>query len=86
MTKVTVVEIEGYGFERGHHPRRDGDRQSDQQRGETRSAVQRHDGTLRATPGSIGKLRGADLIIAPGLGAASADELDAKLKSPSCRL
>ena len=32
-----------------------------------------------------GRLRGADLIIVPGLGTASADELDAKLKSPACR-
>ena len=30
-------------------------------------------------------LRGAELIIVPGLGVASADELDAKLKSPACR-
>jgi transcriptional regulator GlxA family with amidase domain len=33
------------------------------------------------------KLRGTDLVIVPGLGlgTASADELDAKLKSPACR-
>ena len=33
------------------------------------------------------RLRGADLVIVPGLGlgVASADELDAKLKSPACR-
>jgi len=30
-------------------------------------------------------LRGADLIIVPGLGTASVDELDATLKSPACR-
>lgn len=30
-------------------------------------------------------LRGAELIIIPGLGTASADELDQKLKSPACR-
>ncbi len=31
------------------------------------------------------KLRGTDLVIIPGLGTASTDELDGKLKSPACR-
>ncbi|MBA2402217.1 MAG: helix-turn-helix domain-containing protein [Bradyrhizobium sp.] len=31
------------------------------------------------------KLRGTDLVIVPGLGTASADELDGKLKSSACR-
>ena len=30
-------------------------------------------------------MRGADLVIVPGLGTASADEMDAKLKSSACR-
>jgi transcriptional regulator GlxA family with amidase domain len=30
-------------------------------------------------------LRGVELVIVPGLGTASADELDTKLKSPACR-
>lgn len=34
---------------------------------------------------SSGKLRGADLIIVPGLGTASLEELEVKLKSPVCR-
>ena len=42
--------------------------------------------TVRCGPRrSSGKLRDADLIIVPGLGTASADELDAKLKSPTCQ-
>ena len=42
--------------------------------------------TVRCGPSrSSGNLRGADLIIVPGLGTASANELDAKLKSPACR-
>jgi len=31
------------------------------------------------------KLRGTDLVIVPGLGTGSADELDGKLNSPACR-
>jgi len=42
--------------------------------------------TVRCGPSrNSGKLRGADLIIVPGLGTASTEELDAKLKSPACR-
>ena len=42
--------------------------------------------TVRLGPRRNGeKLRRAELIIVPGLGIASADELDAKLKSPACR-
>ena len=42
--------------------------------------------TVRCGPRRNGRnLRGAELVIVPGLGVASADELDAKLKSPACR-
>jgi transcriptional regulator GlxA family with amidase domain len=42
--------------------------------------------TVRLGPRRNGeKLRDAELIIIPGLGIASAEELDAKLKSPACR-
>jgi transcriptional regulator GlxA family with amidase domain len=42
--------------------------------------------TVRCGPRRNGTdLRAAELVIVPGLGIASADELDAKLKSPACR-
>jgi transcriptional regulator GlxA family with amidase domain len=42
--------------------------------------------TVRCGPRlSGGQLQDADLIIVPGLGTASADELERKLKSPTCR-
>jgi transcriptional regulator GlxA family with amidase domain len=42
--------------------------------------------TVRCGPRRNGRdLHGAELIIVPGLGVASADELDEKLKSPACR-
>jgi transcriptional regulator GlxA family with amidase domain len=42
--------------------------------------------TVRCGPGrGSGKLRGADLVIIPGLGTASVDELDTKLKGSVCR-
>lgn len=42
--------------------------------------------TLRCGPRrNVAGVRGADLVIVPGLGTASADELDGKLKSPACR-
>jgi transcriptional regulator GlxA family with amidase domain len=42
--------------------------------------------TIRCGPRrNSGELRRAELIIVPGLGTASADELDGKLKSPACR-
>ncbi len=43
-------------------------------------------GTVRCGSGrKRAGLRGAELIIIPGLGTASADDLDEKLKSPACR-
>ena len=42
--------------------------------------------TIRCGPRrNSAELRRAELIITPGLGTASADELDGKLKSPACR-
>lgn len=42
--------------------------------------------TVRCGPrGNSATLRDADLIVVPGLGTASADEMDAKLRSPACR-
>ncbi len=42
--------------------------------------------TVRCGPRRNGQvLRRAELVIVPGLGVASADELDAKLRSPECR-
>lgn len=42
--------------------------------------------TVRCGPRRISaELRNAELIIVPGLGTASAEELDKKLKSPACR-
>lgn len=41
--------------------------------------------TVRCGPRRGAELRGAELIIIPGLGSASADELDDNLKSAACR-
>lgn len=85
MTKVTVVEIQGCMASSAaitHDVMTTANRIS----GKAKRALPFNVTTVRYGPRrSSGKLRGADLIIVPGLGAASADALDAKLKSPACR-
>jgi transcriptional regulator GlxA family with amidase domain len=84
MTKVTVIEIEGCMASSAAITQ------------DVMATANRISGAKRASPfnvttvrcgprrGSV-KVRGADLVIIPGLGTASADELDGKLKSSACR-
>ena len=85
MTKVTVIEIQGCMASSAaitHDVMATANRISSA----TKRALPFNVTTVRCGPSrGIGRLRGADLIIVPGLGTASVDELDAKLKSPSCR-
>ena len=85
MTKVTVIEIQGCMASSAaitHDVMATANRISSA----TNRALPFNVTTVRCGPSrGIGRLRGADLIIVPGLGTASVDELDAKLKSPSCR-
>ncbi len=85
MTRVTVIEIEGCMASSAaitHDVMATANRIS----GTAKRALPFSVTTLRCGPRrSSGKLRGADLVIVPGLGTPSADELDAKLKSPACR-
>ena len=73
-----------HGLERGHHPRCLGDRQPDRR---WRNGVPPFKvTTVRCGPRRSGvDLRGVELVIVPGLGTPSADELETKLKSPMCR-
>ena len=72
-----------HGLERGHHPRRPGDRQPDRHR----KRVPPFEVTTVRCGSRRGSadLRGIELVIVPGLGTPSAGELEAKLKSPMCR-
>lgn len=84
MTKVCVVEIEGCMASSAAITH------------DVMATANRVSGSKRAAPFKVSTLRfgsrrsslalrGADLVIVPGLGTASVDELDAKLKSPACR-
>ncbi|WP_315703028.1 MULTISPECIES: GlxA family transcriptional regulator [unclassified Bradyrhizobium] len=84
MTKVAVVEIEGCMASSAaitHDVMATANRISAAKR-----ALPFEVTTVRcASRKSDVDLRGIELVIVPGLGAASADELDRKLKSPTCR-
>jgi transcriptional regulator GlxA family with amidase domain len=87
MTRVTVVEIEGC-LASGAAISHDVMATANQISRTAGRALPFNVTTARYGPRrSSDRLRKADLVIVPGLGlgAASADELDAKLKSPACR-
>ena len=84
MTKVTVVEIEGCMASSAAITH------------DVMATANRISGAKRALPFEVTRVRcgprrnrtelhGTELVILPGLGTASADELDGKLKSPACR-
>jgi len=84
MTKVAVIEIAGCLASSAaitHDVMATANRIS----GNAKRALPFDVTTLRCGPRFKGKLREADLIIIPGLGTASAEELDAKLGSAACR-
>jgi transcriptional regulator GlxA family with amidase domain len=87
MTKVTVVEVQGC-LASGAAITHDVMATANQISKTAKRALPFDVTTVRYGPRRNGnKLRGTDLVIVPGLGlgTASADELDAKLKSPACR-
>ena len=87
MTRVTVVEIEGC-LASGAAITHDVMATANQISKTAKRALPFDVTTVRLGPRrKRERLRGADLVIVPGLGlgVASADELDAKLKSPACR-
>ncbi|MBR1197474.1 helix-turn-helix domain-containing protein [Bradyrhizobium sp. AUGA SZCCT0158] len=87
MTRVTVVEIEGC-LASGAAITHDVMATANQISRKARRTLAFDVTTVRLGPRrKRERLRGADLVIVPGLGlgVASADELDAKLKSPACR-
>ncbi|WP_202814566.1 DJ-1/PfpI family protein [Bradyrhizobium pachyrhizi] len=83
MTRIAVVEIDGCLASAAaitHDVLATANRISTTKR--TRFEVT----TLRYGPRRrAGRLRGADLVIVPGLGSASADALERKLATPACR-
>ena len=85
MTRVTVVEIQGCMASSAaitHDVMATANKIS----GAAKRALPFKVTTVRCGPSrNSGKLRGAELIIVPGLGTASPKELDAKLKSPACQ-
>ena len=85
MTRVTVIEIEGCMASSAaitHDVMATANRIS----GTSKRALPFSVTTLRCGPRrSSGMVRGTDLVIVPGLGTPSAEELDAKLKSLVCR-
>jgi transcriptional regulator GlxA family with amidase domain len=84
MTKVAVVEIDGCLASSAaitHDVMTTANRISSAKR-----ALPFEVSTVRCGPRrSSGNVGGADLVIVPGLGAASADELERKLEGPACR-
>jgi transcriptional regulator GlxA family with amidase domain len=87
MTKVIVIEIQGC-LASGAAITHDVMATANQISKTARRALPFDVTTVRlGSRPSRDRLRGADLVIVPGLGlgVASADELDAKLKSPACR-
>ena len=85
MTRVAVLEIEGCMASSAaitHDVMATANRIS----GAAKRALPFNVTTVRCGPRRNGAdLRRTELVIVPGLGTASADELDAKLKSPACR-
>jgi transcriptional regulator GlxA family with amidase domain len=85
MTKVTVLEIQGCMASSAaitHDVMATANRIS----AATKRASPFHVTTVRCGPRrTSADLRNADLVIIPGLGTASADDLDNTLKSPKCR-
>jgi transcriptional regulator GlxA family with amidase domain len=84
MAKVTVIEIEGCMASSAAITH------------DVMATANQISGPKRASPFDVTtvrcgarrnrvKVRGADLVIVPGLGTASVEELDEKLKSPACR-
>jgi transcriptional regulator GlxA family with amidase domain len=85
MTRVTVVEVQGC-MASSAAITHDVMATANGISAKARRALPFRVTTLRCGPRrSGGKLRGADLVIVPGLGTPSAEELVAKLKSPVCR-
>ncbi len=85
MTKVTVVEIQGC-MASSAAITHDVMATANKIGGPAKRTLPFNVTTVRCGPRqSSGKLHNADLIIVPGLGTASEDELDAKLQSPACR-
>ncbi|MBA2743272.1 MAG: helix-turn-helix domain-containing protein [Chthoniobacterales bacterium] len=84
MTKVTVVEIDGCLASSAaitHDVMATANRVSS-----TKRALPFKVTTVRCGPRrSSGGVRGADLVVIPGLGSASADELERKLTGAACR-
>ena len=84
MTKVAVIEIEGCMASSAaitHDVMATANQISAAKRAPPFKVTTVRYGTRRSDV----NLRGIELIIVPGLGTASADELDRKLKSPACR-
>lgn len=85
MTKVTVVEIQGC-MASSAAITHDVMATANQISGAAKRALPFSVTTLRCGPRrSSDRLRGAELVIVPGLGTASAEALDAKLESTVCR-
>jgi transcriptional regulator GlxA family with amidase domain len=84
MTKVTVIEIEGCMTSSAaitHDVMATANQISGAKRASPFNVT-----TVRCGPRRNGaKVRGTDLVVIPGLGTASADGLDEKLKSSACR-
>jgi transcriptional regulator GlxA family with amidase domain len=85
MTRVTVLEIEGC-MASSAAITHDVMTTANRIRGTTRRNLPFELRTVRcgARPNGA-RLRSTDLVIVPGLGTASADELDGKIRSPACR-
>lgn len=85
MTRVTVLEIQGC-MASSAAITHDVMATANQISGTAKRALPFEVDTVRLGPRRNGeRLHDAELIIIPGLGIASADGLDAKLKSPACR-
>jgi transcriptional regulator GlxA family with amidase domain len=85
MTKVTVLELEGC-MASSAAITHDVMATANSISGTAKRALPFDVRTVRCGPRRNGaELRGAELIIVPGLGTASTDQLDEKLNSPACR-
>src|SRR5438128_905434 len=85
MTRIAVVEIEGC-MASSAAISHDVMATANQISGAAKRALPFSVTTIRCGPRrNSGKLRGTDLVIVPGLGTASADQLEAKLRGPACR-
>jgi transcriptional regulator GlxA family with amidase domain len=85
MARITVLEVEGC-MASSAAITHDVMATANRIRGTMKRALPFDVTTMRCGSRRNGaKLRGTDLVIVPGLGTASADELDGKLKSSACR-